>query len=184
VTNKNLRRVAAASLMTAGALVSGAAIAEANATSTATATVIAPIAISATNMAIGQLIAGNGTVTLNTNGSRTNNTAVALPTGVSSAAGVFSITGSGSNTFAIAYNAPISLTGTGTADGSTMPVDFITETTSGTAAAAGKTTTGRAATGALNAGSARIYAGAIVTVDPTQAAGSYSGNLVVTVAYN
>lgn len=173
------------SLVLAGlmaALVSGQAMA-ADATATVTAKVITPIAVTkTTDMVLGNLVVGNGVVTLNTSGARTQAGSTPLSTsGSSPAAAEFTVTGEGANTFAIAYTgSSTSLSDGGT---NTMAIDFITEAVAATAT--GKTDASTdATTGTLTTGSAKIFAGAAVTVGASQAAGTYTGSLVVTVAYN
>ena len=162
---------------------SGMALAADNATATATAVVITPISITKnTDMTIGNLVPGNGTVTLSTSGARTKTGTVALSTsGSTPAAAVFTVGGEGSNTFAITYTD----SSTTLSDGSTntMAVTWITEAVSGTGSATG-VTTGQASTGTLSSGAAKIYGGAAVVVDNAQASGTYTGDLKVTVAYN
>lgn len=162
----------------------GQALAADNATATATAVVITPIAITAdTNMTIGNLVPGNGTVTLNTGGSRAKTGSVALSTsGSTPAAAVFSVTGDGSNTFSIAY------TGSSTtlSDGSThtMAVTWITEAKSGASGTPTPISSGQATTGTLSSGAAKIFGGVAVVVDDAQVSGTYTGSLKLTVAYN
>lgn len=154
-----------------------------NATATATGVVLQPIAVTkAADLVFGNLVAGNGIVTLATDGTRTKSGAAALPTGVAGVAARFDVTGSGNNTFSIDY------TGSDTvltdASANTMAVDWITEALAA-ATATGKTDeTSDAATGTLSSGAAYIFVGGKLTVGAAQAAGTYTGVVKVTVAYN
>jgi len=162
--------------------ISGMAMAADNATATATAVVVTPISITKnTDMTIGNLVPGNGIVTLSTSGARTKTGTVALSTsGSTPAAAVFTVSGEGTSTFAISYTGS-STTLTHSSD--TMAVTWITEAVSGSGSATG-VTSGQASSGTLSGGAAKIYGGAAVTVDAAQASGTYTGSLIVTVAYN
>lgn len=154
-----------------------------NATASATAVVLQPIAVTkSADLVFGNVVAGNGDVTVATDGTRTKTGTTVLPTGVSPAAARFDVTGTGSNTFSIDY------TGSDTvltdASSNTMAVDWITEAV-GTTTPTGKTDpTSDATTGTLNSGAAYIYVGGKLTVGGAQVAGTYSGVVKVTVAYN
>lgn len=154
-----------------------------NATATATAVVLQPIAVAKNaDLVFGNVVAGNGDVTVATDGARTKTGSTALPTGVTPNAARFDVTGSGNNTFSIDY------TGSDTAltDASlnTMAVDWITEAVA-TASPTGKTNAATdATTGTLSSGAAYIYVGGVLTVGAAQPAGSYTGTIKVTVAYN
>ncbi|MBH2010017.1 MAG: DUF4402 domain-containing protein [Xanthomonadaceae bacterium] len=165
-----------------GALVmAGGAWAADSATATATAVVVTPIAIvKSADMVFGNIVPGNGVVTLSTLAARTKTGTTALSTsGAASAAAQFTVTGTGANTFAISYTGSSATLVNGA---ETMAIDWITEVA---AAATGKTDEATDATaGTLSSGSAVIWAGAKLTVGATQAIGSYTGDLVVTVAYN
>lgn len=155
-----------------------------NDTATATAAVLAPISIAKNiDMAFGNVTGGNGLVTLSTAGVRSKAGATALPTsGSSPAAAKFSVTGTGNNTFSI------STTGSSTdltSGSDTMAITWLVEAQSGATAASGITSAGNnSTTGTLATGAAVIYGGGLLTVGASQAAGSYTGSLVVTVAYN
>lgn len=162
----------------------GGAWAADNATATATAAVLAPISIAKSiDMIFGNVTGGNGLVTLSTAGARSKAGTTALPTsGSSPAAAKFSVTGTGNNTFSI------STTGSDTnltSGSDTMAITWLIEAQSGATAASGITSAGsNSTTGTLATGAAVIYGGGLLTVGASQAAGSYTGNLVVTVAYN
>lgn len=154
-----------------------------NATASATAVVLQPIAVTkAADLVFGNLVAGNGTVTLATDGTRTRSGTAVLPTGVAAAAARFDVTGEGANTFSIDYTGSDSVLTDASAN--TMAVNWITEAVT-TATPTGKTNENTdATTGTLSAGAAYIYVGAKLTVGGAQAAGTYTGVVKVTVAYN
>ena len=144
------------------------------ATATATATVITPISISKNaDMSFGNLAVQSGTggtVVLAPAGTRTSTSGVTLPstTGTVSAA-AFTVTGSGSSTYAITLPSSVTLTHSGGVE--TM--------------AASSFTSNPSATGALSSGTQDIAVGATLTVAAGQLAGVYtSGNFNVTVNYN
>jgi len=175
--------LALGALMLLGAAGMRAVQAADNATASATAVVLQPIAVTkAADLVFGNVVAGNGVVTLATDGTRTKSGTAALPTGVAGVAARFDVTGSGNNTFSIDY------TGSDTtlSDGgvNTMAVDWITEALTA-ATATGKTDeTTDATTGTLSSGAAYIFVGGKLTVGGAQAAGTYTGVVKVTVAYN
>lgn len=154
-----------------------------NASATATAVVLQPIAVAKNNdLVFGNVVAGNGDVTVATDGARTKTGATALPTGVTPAAARFDVTGTGNNTFSISYAG--SDTVLTDASANTMAVDWIVEVV-GTTTPTGKTdATTDPSAGTLNSGAAYIFVGGKLTVGGTQAAGTYTGSVVVTVAYN
>lgn len=148
--------------------------AQSTATATATATVIAPISIAKNaDMSFGNIAvqAGTGgTVILATAGTRTSTAGVTLPstTGTVTAAS-FTVTGSGSLSYAITLPASVTLTHSGGVE--TM--------------SAGSFTSNPSATGTLSSGTQNIAVGATLTVTAGQLAGVYtSGNFNVTVNYN
>ena len=154
-----------------------------NATASATAVVLQPIAVAkSADLVFGNVVAGNGDVTVATDGARTKTGATGLPTGAAANAARFDVTGSGNNTFSIDY------TGSDTvltdASANTMAVDWITEAVA-TTVPTGKTDPSTdAATGTLSSGAAYIFVGGKLTVGAAQAAGTYTGVVKVTVAYN
>jgi len=155
-----------------------------NASASATAEVLVPIAVvKATDLVFGNVVPGNGDITLSTSGARTRSGGTAFSTsGAAPTAAKFDITGSGNNTFSILYTGSDTvLTGPAAA---TMAIDWITEAVT-TATPTNKTDeTTDASTGTLASGAAFIYVGAKLTVGGAQAAGTYTGNVVVTVGYN
>lgn len=100
------------------------------------------------------------------------------------AAAVFTVTGTGDSTFTIAYTDSSTALSNGT-PANDMAVNWITEAVAGTGPANTKTDpTTDATSGTLSGGSAKIYAGGVLTVAADQPAGTYTGSLKVTVAYN
>ena len=154
-----------------------------NATASATAVVLQPIAVTkSADLVFGNVVAGNGNVTVATDGTRTKTGTAVLPSGVSPVAARFDVTGTGANTFSIDY------TGSDTvltdASANTMAVDWITEAVA-TTTPTGKTDPATdATTGTLTSGAAYIFVGGKLTVGAAQAAGTYTGVVKVTVAYN
>jgi len=165
-----------------GLLGAGASIGAqgATATVTATAVVLQPIAITNTvAMTFGNVVAGNGVVTLTTLGVRTA-AAGTLPTGVTPVVGSFTITGTSGNSFSITTNT----SDTNLSDGT--PADNMAVTWSyevdDTASATGANL--NPATHTFTSGSAYAYVGAAVTVGAAQPAGTYTGNFVAVINYN
>ncbi|RZJ10619.1 MAG: DUF4402 domain-containing protein [Rubrivivax sp.] len=154
-----------------------------NASASATAVVLQPIAVSKNaDLVFGNVVIGNGDVTVATDGTRTRSGTTALPTGVTPVAARFDVTGSGNNTFAVSYVGSDTVLTDLSAN--TMAVDWIVEVV-GTATPTGKTdATTDPTTGTLNAGAAFIFVGGKLTVGVAQPAGTYTGSVVVTVAYN
>ena len=148
--------------------------AQSTATATATATVISPISITKNaDMSFGNIAvqAGTGgTVVLATAGTRTSTSGVTLPSTTGTvAAAAFTVTGSGSLTYAITLPATVTLTHSG-------GVETMT---------AGSFTSNPSATGTLSSGTQDIAVGATLTVAAGQLGGVYtSGNFNVTVNYN
>ena len=167
-----------------GAVVmTGNVMAADNATATVSATVLEPIAISVSkDMVLGNLVAGNGDVTLSTSGQRTKSGSTALVTSTGVQAAEFAVTGASGATYSISYTDSSAELSTGGVTPSVMPIAFITEV--GTTAGNKTATDSNAASGTLTDGSQKIFAGAKVTVGASQPAGAYSGSLKVTVAYN
>ncbi|MFG6433600.1 DUF4402 domain-containing protein [Roseateles sp. LYH14W] len=154
-----------------------------NATASATAVVLQPIAVAKfADLVFGNVVAGNGVVTLATNGARTRSGTTALPTGVAGVAARFDVTGTGNNTFAIDYTG--SSTELDDGGGNTMAVDWITEALTSTTASGKTDETTDAATGTLSSGAAYVFVGGKLTVGASQAAATYTGTIQVTVAYN
>lgn len=156
----------------------GAAAAANNATATATATVVAPIAISkATDLVFGSFYPGAsaGTVSVNTNGTRTVGGGVTAGTGATPTAAKFDVVGAASATYTIAYDSGVTLTGAG----SPMALTQVSDLT----AAGGAS--GLVATGTLGAGGTQsIYIGGSLAVGANQTPGAYTANITATVNYN
>ncbi len=179
-TSQYLAIASAAALI--AVLASGPALAANNATASATAVVLVPISVAkTTDLSFGRLVAGNGTVTLDTSGARTKTGTAALPTGASSTAALFTVTGDTTNTFSISYTGSSTVLTNGT-PADDMAVSFVSEAV-GTAAPTG-VTSGQASTGTLVSGNAYIYVGATLVVGASQNAGTYTGSVAVTVDYN
>ena len=155
-----------------------------NATASATAVVLTPIGVTKnTDMVFGNLVAGNGDVTVSTNGTRTKSggTVALLSSGATPAAARFDVTGTGTATFAIDYTGSTAVL---TSGGDTMAIAWISEVVATSGGATGATAPGTAATGTLTAGAAFIFVGGVLTVGAAQAPGTYTGTVQVTVAYN
>ena len=151
------------------AVSSGSAFAAGNtstANGTATATVVAPLVLTHTSgasLTFGTFVPSTaGTVTITAAGAATYSGPVAMVTNTYSA-DAFTVSGDTTRTFTIATTGS-TLTGPGTA------MTF--------------TTTPSAATGTLAAGAASFTVGGVLTVPPTQTAGSYTGTYTATVTYN
>ena len=161
-----------------------------SATAAVSADVLIPITIEKTrDMVFGNIVPGNGIVTLSTSGDRTKTGAGVgfSNSGTPPQSAEFVVKGSagkgGYNKFSIAYSGTSSsLSGPG---GSTMPIEFFTavkgaEATGLIPSAAFDADDGGVATAA----SVTIQAGAKLTVKDNQTPGSYTGSLVLVVAYN
>lgn len=137
----------------------------ATATGTANATVLTPIAIAAGTALNFGTFAGNtaGTVVVSTAGARSATGGVVLATGGTVGAGTFTVTGTGSATFAVTY--PPSFNVTSGSDTMAVVVNG-------------------AATGTLSGGTVSLPVGGTLTVGAAQAAGSYTGTYTMTVEYN
>lgn len=148
----------------------------AQATATASGTVIVPIAIAkVTDVSFGKFAPGaGGTVTVSTNNTRTATGAVLSAIGSTPTAARFNVTGDAAATYSIGI-APDATLISGV---NSMALATFSDLTAGGA------TSGNAATGTLTAGAQSIYVGGRLTVGATQAAGAYTGNIVVTVEYN
>lgn len=172
----------------AGGLPGMALAADTNsATALATATVVTPLTVSkAADMNFGTFAATGGAVSvmkLSTTALSTGSTAKAY-TGAALTAAKFAVRGDAAQTFAIAYtgSSPV-LTCTAT-PANTMAIDWTAIAMSAETAATDLADGSQSATGALTAGVANIFAGGNLTVGAYQPACVYTGNLVVTVAYN
>jgi hypothetical protein len=164
-------------------LLAGAGAQAASDSATATAVVLIPIAITKTaDMNFGNMVEGNGTITLNTDGSRSKSgTSPLVAAGSSPTAAAFHVTGDSSQTFAISYpSAPTTLAGPSS---STMAFTYCSEVTA-TNAASSATCPTAATTGTLSSGSAYIFVGGTVTATTGQTTGTYTGTLTVSVDYN
>lgn len=168
-------RIALAAIVAMASLAASSAHA-AQATATASGTVVAPIAVSVnTNLAFGSFAAGTGgTITVSTSGARTNS-GVVLMTGGASSAARFDITGAANTTYSITHGGTAVLTN----GGDTMAMSKFSDLT------AANSTSGNVSAGTLDgAGTQSLYVGATLTVDASQAAGTYTGTVIATVEYN
>lgn len=155
------------------------------ASSTATSTVVAPIAITTSGLAVlsfGKFgpTGASSTVIISNSGVRSG-TAVLVGVGTTTAAR-FNVTGDANSTYAITHTALTVLTGISGA-ASTGPQTMALAKTSDLTGA--NVTTGNVASGTLSgAGAERIYVGGTLTVGASQATGTYTGTVEVTVEYN
>lgn len=138
------------------------------------ACIITPLTITKkVDMSFGNVVAGSGigTVILTTTGTRTSTGGVILPSAIPGTIteAKFETTGAANQTYSITLPTSATLT----SSSNTMTVNnFISNPTV-------------ASGGILNSdGKQDIYVGATLNVGAAQAAGSYSGNFSVTVAYN
>jgi hypothetical protein len=151
---------------------------EAAASSDAFATIVAPIAIvhDGNDLQFGTLIAGSGTTTVSVLNVRTFSVPEINPgdQGVTPTAAVFSVSGSPTYTYSIAFtNATENLT-----------FDVSNTMSAGTFIAS-TTTDGVGLTGTLDAlGDDELTVGATLTVTAGLPSGLYAGSFEVTVAYN
>lgn len=154
-----------------------------NATASATAVVLTPIAVAKfADLVFGNVVAGNGFVTVATDGTRSRTGTTVLPTGGSApAAARFDITGTGNNAFSIDYTGSTSVLTSGS---DTMAIDWITEAVATTTPTGKTDETSDATVGTLASGAAYIFVGAKLTVGASQPAGTYTGSVKVTIAYN
>ncbi|HEY8876427.1 MAG TPA: DUF4402 domain-containing protein [Roseateles sp.] len=149
---------------------------------TATAIVLTPIAIAKNaDLSFGNVVAGNGDVTLTTSGNRSASGGTGLSSGGSPAAAHFTVTGTGSNTFSIDYTGSSSVLTSGS---DTMSVLWISEVAATATPTNYGTTGANPTTGTLASGTAHIYVGGKLTVGSPQPAGTYTGTVQLTVAYN
>jgi len=136
------------------------------------ATIISPIQIAKTvDMNFGNIVSGvgTGTVVLSTSDTRSKTGDITLPTATPGTikSAQFTVTGLSAATYAITLPTSLSLTGSVTGN---MLVNNFVSTPS--------------ATGLLTGGTETVKVGATLNVGAAQAAGTYSGNFSVTVAYN
>ena len=153
----------------------------ASTTATATATVLVPMTITkSADLNFGELVAGNGTVTLDTSGGRTKTGSTVLPSTGTITAARFDVTGDTTHVFSISYTGSSTVLTDGTA-AHDMAVTWISEAA---AASTGKSSGGTVSTGTLAGGALSIFVGASLVVDPAQVAGAYTGTIAVSVDYN
>ena len=153
-----------------------------NDSATATAVVLIPIAVSkTTDMNFGNVVEGNGTVTLNTDGSRSISGGTPLVAfGSSPTAALFHVTGDTSQTFAITYPG----TSTQLINGANNMAFTYCAEVKATATPSATSCPAAPSTGALTSGNAYVYVGGTVVVGAGQVPGTYAGTVVVSVDYN
>jgi hypothetical protein len=149
------------------------AFAQASATANTTVTIVTPIGITkAVDMVFGNIATNttSGTVVLGTDGTRTPNGGVILPSSAGTVtAASFNVTGSGSYTYTISLpGSPIALNGA--TEGVTV----------------GAFVSNPAPTGMLSAGAQTVHVGATLMIPASAAADTYknTSGLRVTVNYN
>lgn len=177
--NKIFRRVALVSAVSLGVLGASNSFAV-DATTQSSATVIVPIAITkSADLVFGKFAPGaGGSVTIATNGNRTASGTILSSVGPTPTAAKFDVTGDNSATYSITWSGATSLTHATEAT-QTMTLARISDL-AGTG-----TTTGEVTSGTLSStGAQSIYMGGQLTVGASQAAGTYNGDVTVTVEYN
>lgn len=149
----------------------------AEATASGTGTVIQPITITkATDLSFGEFAPGaGGTVTVSTSGARTSSGAILSTIGSSPSAAKFDVAGETDATYSITISPAAELSDGAT---NTMALATFSDLTAGNA------TSGNVASGTLTGGAQSIYVGGTLTVGASQVAGTYTGNITVTVEYN
>ena len=149
-------------------------------TATATAVVLTPMTITKnTDLVFGNLVAGNGIVTVATDDTRTKAGGTVLPSGVTATAAKFTIGGTAGQGYSISYAG----TDTDLTSGSdTMAFTYFAEALD--AATPSGATSGQPATFTPAGATSYLYVGGTVTVGPSQPAGTYTGSVIVTVDYN
>lgn len=148
----------------------------ASATTTSTATVIEPIAITtATELVFGDFAPGEGgSVTVATDGARTASGPILSTAGATPTAARFDVTGDDGATYSISISGATELTDPAS---NTMLLSVFNALTADGA------TTGTVTSGTLTGGAESIYLGGELTVGGTQTAGTYTGDVIVTVEY-
>jgi len=162
------------------ALLASAGAHAASDTATATAIVLTPMTITKnTDLSFGNVVQGNGTVTLATDGTRalSGNTAP-LVTGGSPAAAKFTVGGTAGQIYGITVTPPATLTGPGTA------MNFTAFWEAVDAATATGATSGTPATFTPAGATSYIFMGGTLAVNAAQTAGTYTGSITVSVDYN
>lgn len=176
-------KLALVSAFALGASVMGVNSYAATANGTATATVIVPIAVTTTNsLVFGSFAHGaGGTVTVNTNGSRTTTGPILSTIGATPAAAIFAVAGDGASTYSITtVGTAATIISTGT-PADNMAFAFCTSHTAAATCVPGSNVT----TGALTSGAQNIYMGGALTVGVAQVAHTdYTGVISVQVEYN
>lgn len=165
------------------ALVIASNVHAAGATSVATATSISPIAVAASQvLSFGRFVPAVGatTLTISNSGVRTGTGAIILSnTQAAYSAARFDVSGEANATYSITHSGAAVLTAVAPAAGATMA---LTKTSDFSASNA---TTTNVAAGTLGAtGLQSIYVGGTIAVAASQAPGTYTGDVTITVEYN
>lgn len=175
----HFRRAALVSVVALGAFGASNSFA-AGATTTSTATVIEPIAVTkAADLVFGKFAPGaGGSVTVATDGTRSATGAILSTAGSNPTAAKFDVTGDNDATYSINWSGAVELAHA-TETATVMALEKISDLTASGA------TTGEVTTGTLSGtGAQSVYLGGKLTVGASQAAGTYSGDVTVTVEYN
>lgn len=168
----SLKKIALACAFALGA--SGVAVNgySASTPANATATVLTPISITKTaDLRFGSFStsAAGQTVVISPAGGRTLTGALGS-TGTAFGAASFTVSGTGTNTYAITLSGDVNITTGAGGPAEIMTVSAFTSNPSGT--------------GALSAGSQTLTVGGTLTTVASQAAGAYTGTFTTTVEYN
>lgn len=178
IIRTHFRRAALVSVVALGAFGASNSFA-ADGTTSSTATVIEPIAVTKTvDLVFGKFApGGGGAVTVATDGTRTTTGPILSNSGATPTAAKFDVSGDNDSTYSIAWSGAIELSDSVSTE--TMALERISDLTAGGA------TTGEASTGTLDGtGAQSVYLGGTLTVGAAQAAGTYTGDVTVTVEYN
>ena len=168
-------KLAQASAFALCAVAAGGNSYAANDTAAATATVITPIAITKSrDLVFGKFAPGaGGSITISTSGAPTVS-GVIRSTTVTPTSAKFDVTGDDTATYSITHSGTTVLT----SGEDTMALAKYSDLT-GAGAVSGNVTSGT-----LGASGQSVYVGGTLTVGAAQAAGAYTGTVIVTVEYN
>lgn len=171
-------KAALASVVVLGCAGFGVNAYAAAATAASSATVITPIAIAkVTDLAFGKFSSRlAGTIKVGTDSAISVTGGVLSGTGATGTAAKFDVTGDTVNTYSISHS------GAGVLTNGTALNDMALTKVSALTAASG--TTDNVSSGILTAGAQSIYVGGTLAVAANQAAGAYTGDVIVTVEYN
>jgi len=164
------------------ALLASAGAQAASDTATATAVVLTPMTITKNvDMSFGNVVGGNGTVTVSTSNARTfaGNTAPSVSGGTALAAAKFTVGGTAGQIYGITVTPPANLS-----DGSGHNMTFTAFWEALDAAAPTGIVAGTPATFTPAGATSYIYMGGSIVVGAAQVAGTYTGTITVSVDYN